>query len=61
MPERNSEKRSVEQAAQSKKFIDAAREHDCDEDEAAFEAKLKKIASVPLSNKSKRKKKSAGK
>jgi hypothetical protein len=33
--------------SQSKKFIDKARELGCDEDEAAFEARLKKIAKAP--------------
>jgi hypothetical protein len=32
---------------QSKRFIEKAREFGCDEDEAAFEAKLKKIAKAP--------------
>lgn len=31
---------------QSKKFLDAARELGCDEDEAAFEDKLRRIAKV---------------
>jgi hypothetical protein len=31
-------------SSQSQRFVDKARELECDEDEAAFEAKLKKIA-----------------
>ena len=53
MPEKSSGKPSDARTGQSKKFIDVAREHGCDEDEAAFDAKLKKIASAPLPKKPK--------
>lgn len=36
--------RQSKATAQGKKFIDAAREHGCDESEAEFERKLQKIA-----------------
>jgi hypothetical protein len=36
--------RRTEDNAQSQRFIDTARELGCDEDEAAFEEKLKRIA-----------------
>lgn len=36
-----------EPATQSEKFVEAARELECPEDERAFDAALKKIASAP--------------
>ena len=39
---------------QSKRFIETARELGCDEDEAAFEEKLKRIATAKVKPKSKR-------
>jgi hypothetical protein len=37
--------------AQHKRFIETARELECDEDKEWFEAKLGKIASAPVSTK----------
>jgi len=38
---------TVRSSAQAQRFIDAARELGCDEDEARFDAALKKVASAP--------------
>jgi hypothetical protein len=40
-------------AAQSRRFIEAARELGCDEDEAKFDEKLKKVAKAPVRHVSK--------
>jgi hypothetical protein len=42
-----------DQAAQSQRFIDTARELGCDEDEAAFDEKLKRIAEAKPASKRK--------
>lgn len=38
---------TVKSSAQAQRFSDAARELGCDEDEARFDAALKKVASAP--------------
>jgi hypothetical protein len=44
-------KASRDDPEQSKRFIETARELGCDEDEAAFDEKLKRIATAPRSQK----------
>jgi hypothetical protein len=48
-PEKKSGKPTA--AAQVDRFIETARELECDEDKQRFEAKLGKIASAPVSTK----------
>ena len=43
----------TEPKTQAEKFADLARELECDEDEAAFDERLKKLATVPTDRKSK--------
>jgi|GEM_PF-1027980 len=48
MPKRNASKTNLSDGkSQADKFRDLARALDCDEDEAAFKAKLRKIAAAP--------------
>jgi hypothetical protein len=47
-------KNAESQGEQSKRFIETARELGCDEDEAAFDEKLKRIATAKPMPKSKR-------
>jgi hypothetical protein len=47
-------KKSESQVEQSCRFIEAARELECDEDEAAFDEKLRRIATTKSSGKQSR-------
>ncbi|WP_292086570.1 hypothetical protein [Brevundimonas sp.] len=42
--------RPVDSPAQADKFRDMARELECDEDEAAFEEKVRRVATAPKSD-----------
>jgi hypothetical protein len=47
-------KKNQQDEEQSRRFIETARELGCDEDEATFDEKLKRIAKAKISGKSRR-------